>query len=359
MLECYVSCGVSRRALLVLVGAFLCGMKLSTDFYLLYSSSPKVGAVDYTGLLLQAMQQELQQAETAIVSETRRTTSMLRRATAGVQDMYRSSNVTNSPYAYAFVIGGCNPDYPSYKGFLYNILVTARLLKQEGSTADVVAFFQLSYRYTAAEVLPDEDIRALKGLNVHIYYIPPSPHESFYETVMNKFRILSLTQYRRVLLMDGDVMPLSNLDYLFQLSDDNKYGPGNSTLKENVVVAGPWEPANAGFFMLAPGEGEYERIRDIIRTREEKVRHMGGVLFDEIEGWGHVIEAPDQWVSRRDRGTNWTFHFAFSDQGLCKFSPFLILPLFCATSSLMRTMLLIFNSVSLDKICQEERFYRL
>lgn len=154
-----------------------------------------------------------------------------------------------SKYAYSFVIGGCNPNKPAYKGFLYNILVATRLLREVGSTADVVAFFQLSYEYQDSTVLPDEDVRALEGLGIRILYIPQSPHESFYETVLNKFRILELTEYRRVLLMDGDVMPVSNLDYLFELSDDNKYGPGNSTLKGNVVVSGPWEPANAGFFL--------------------------------------------------------------------------------------------------------------
>ena len=224
----------------------------------------------------------------------------------------------NSKYAYSFVIGGCNPNKPAYKGFMYNILVATRLLREVGSTADVVAFFQLSYEYHDAEVLPADDVKALEGLGIRIMYIPQSQHESFYETVLNKFRILELTEYRRVLLMDGDVMPVSNLDYLFELSDDNKHGPGNSTLKQNVVVSGPWEPANAGFFMLAPGEGEYDRINQIIDTRQKKASAIvKGVKFNETDGWGHVIEAPDQWVARKQTGRNWDFHFAFSDQGLC------------------------------------------
>lgn len=228
-------------------------------------------------------------------------------------------NQTASPYAYAFVIGGCNPDKPSYKGFVYNILVATRVLRELGSTADVVAFFQLSYQYKRGATLLDEDVKALEGLGIHIQYIPPSPYESFYETVMNKFRILTLTQYKRVILMDGDVMPVANLDYLFELSDDNKFGPGNSTLKENVIVSGPFEPANAGFFMLSPKEGEYDEITEIIHTRQEKAKKIKkGVKFDKVEGWGHKIEAPDQWVSRRGKGTEWDFHFAFSDQGLCK-----------------------------------------
>jgi alpha-N-acetylglucosamine transferase len=91
---------------------------------------------------------------------------------------------------------------------------------------------------------------------------------------MDKFRILQLTQYRRVLLLDGDAMPLANLDYLFQLSDDNKFGPGNSTLESKCGGCSLHEwnrSANAGFFMLTPGEGEYERIQEVsYMPREQK-----------------------------------------------------------------------------------------
>jgi alpha-N-acetylglucosamine transferase len=55
--------------------------------------------------------------------------------------------------------------------------------------------------------------------------------------MLDKFRILGMTEYRRVLFLDGDVVPLVNLDYLFELSD-----PAHTTtptiLMENLVVAG-------------------------------------------------------------------------------------------------------------------------
>lgn len=229
-----------------------------------------------------------------------------------------TNTTTNSKYAYAFVIGGCNPDKPAYRGFVYDILVSTQILRNQGSTADVVAFFQLSVAYKGGTELPLKDAKPLQSLGVHIYYILPSEKESFYEIVMNKFRILTLTQYRRVLFLDGDVMPIGNLDYLFELSDDNKYGPGNSTLKPNLIIAGKSEPANAGFFMLTPGEGEYEQVQDIIRTRETKARALNeSVKFDVLHGWGHAITEPDEWKSRSTRrGRNWNFAFAYSDQWL-------------------------------------------
>jgi hypothetical protein len=113
--------------------------------------------------------------------------------------------------------------------------------------------------------------------------------------------------------MDGDVMPLGNLDYLFSLSVEGK-------LKENLVVAGALEPANGGFFMVQPGG--YDSLQTIIRKREgASLRLSGGYKgyqFDVVRGWGQTIDPPDRWVARRpgERGNNWTFHFAFSDQGL-------------------------------------------
>ena len=227
---------------------------------------------------------------------------------------YPFDNNAQSKYAYAVVIGGCNPVDPAYLGFLYNVLVSTRVLRDEGSKADFVLFVQMAYQ-SPTDRLPAHETRMLEAMSVHIRYLPKSEQESFYETVLNKFQILDLTEYRRVLLMDGDVMPLVNLDYMFRLSD----GP-DAVWKENVVINGPWEPANAGFFILEPGPGRLDHIRRIIAKREEDAEHLlSPDKFDEVNGWGHVIKAPDKWVGRNEEGTNWTFNFAYSDQGLCKY----------------------------------------
>lgn len=215
----------------------------------------------------------------------------------------------SSRYAYAFVIGGCDPDNQRYHGFFYNVLVSANILREEGSKSDVVLFVQMAYA-SSMETLPNLEQELLEKLNIKVRYIPKVMHESFYDTVLNKFRILTLTQYRRVLLLDADCMPLGNLDYLFEFAD----GPSEtSVLKENVVISGPWEPANAGLFMLKPRLGDFEKIHTIVNWRELRGSH-----FDEKIGWGHVITPPDKWTSRNTEGTLWNFHFAFSDQGLCK-----------------------------------------
>jgi hypothetical protein len=111
--------------------------------------------------------------------------------------------------------------------------------------------------------------------------------------------------------MDGDVMPNTSLDYLFEMSDGE-----NATLKENLVTAGKIEPANAGFFMVAPKKGDLEQINSIIQEQEVKAKALPYPFFDSVEGWGHVIQPDDRWEALNDHGKNWTFWSAFSDQGL-------------------------------------------
>jgi hypothetical protein len=144
-----------------------------------------------------------------------------------------------SPFAYGFVIGGCDPKRPAtYQNYLFNIAIAAHILRERGSTADVVALFQVSKTAETQELLP-QDLKILHGLGVYVYYIPQQTHgkQSFYRTQLDKFRILGLSQYERILFMDGDVMPLANLDYLLEMSASGK-------LKDNVVLQGIHEPAN-------------------------------------------------------------------------------------------------------------------
>ena len=215
---------------------------------------------------------------------------------------------SNGRFAYSFVIGGCNADEPSrYRGYVYNILVATRMLRNLGSTADVVAFFQISSKVKNAtsSSLPYADLRPLKALGVKIRYIPPSPSESFYEANMNKFQILCMTEYDRIIFLDGDVLPLTNLDYLFRLSMEG-------VLKQNLVIAAPASPANGVFFMLKPASGDLELVQKIIRERERKP-------FDPVQGYGHAIVPPDKWVTRKSEGTRFDFYGGNADQGLCKY----------------------------------------
>ena len=100
--------------------------------------------------------------------------------------------------------------------------------------------------------------------------------------MMEKFRILQLTDYSRVMYLDYDVMPTCNLDYLFDLSDplsESTVRSRNTTnsrldisfrLKENVIVAYRREPSSGGIFILKPNATDYNDIQRIINEKEAR-----------------------------------------------------------------------------------------
>ncbi|KAL7563032.1 hypothetical protein ACA910_013553 [Epithemia clementina (nom. ined.)] len=235
---------------------------------------------------------------------------------ASIQSNMTSSS-PSSKFAYVFLIGGCNPQQPSgYRGFVYNVLVATRMLRQRGAQADIVALFQISQKSSDTE-LPEQDARPLEALGVKVRYLTKETGiEDYYQLQFRKFDVLALTEYRRVLFLDGDIMPLGNLDYFFQLSGGGEDGEhASAMLKENVMIAGPLAPANGGFFLITPSAGRLEQVQDILDRRRSGFVD-GKPHFDIVQGWGHAIEPPDKWVARNGEGRNWTFYAASGDQGL-------------------------------------------
>ena len=96
---------------------------------------------------------------------------------------------------------------------------------------------------------------------------------------MDKFEILDLVQYSRVLFLDSDIMPFCNLDYLFHLSDWS-----NAVLKDNLVFAWRNEPANGGIFMLKPNHTDYLNIKEI--QRNQLILNKGRQFFKKKVGVG-------------------------------------------------------------------------
>ena len=215
-------------------------------------------------------------------------------------------NGTIPRYAIAFFVGGCDHQHPSYRSYLYNILVAVRILRNRCSKAEFIVFFQFSATSEASS-LPEAETRWLREMNISIRYIPKQLKDNFYRSQLEKFRILGLTQYSRVLFMDADVMPLGNLDYLFYLSE-------TGVLKSNVVFKGKYEPASGDFFILKPGN--LEQLNGIIEKREQEALDSPFPHFDKRRGWGHTIQPPDEWNAKFAQGKEWTFPAAFADQGL-------------------------------------------
>jgi hypothetical protein len=221
--------------------------------------------------------------------------------------------IVTSPYAYAFLLAGCDPTQPSYRGFLFNILIaTDRLRRELKSSADVIVLVRLASG-TNLTRLPAQEEGWLNAVGAKVLYLPTATAatEGFSSVQMLKFHVLRLVQYQRVLYIDSDILPLCNLDYLFDLSI-------KGVLRENLIVAWTKEPANGGFFMLQPDMGAFEKLQVTIARQRESARHLPAPHFDQRDGWGHAMTSDDPWTSfmRQRSGYRWNFYAAYTDQGL-------------------------------------------
>lgn len=218
----------------------------------------------------------------------------------------KSSNKNESPglYAYAYLLGNYHSDNQMSRNYLYSIMVSAFLLRKLGAVNDMILYVIMDYKESNDIALPLPKLRTLQRLGVQIQYLPRDPHLNYYRMQLQKFRILGLTKYRKVLFLDADVMPMVNLDFLFEYADQDS---DHQVFEPNFVVNGLQSPANGGFFLLTPHNGDLEAVNQLIHERES-------AEFDPAAGWGHV--GPTDWSSETNNGTLWDFNGAWSDQGL-------------------------------------------
>ena len=230
-----------------------------------------------------------------------------------------ASSTVRRNWAYAFLVAGVDPSKPElYRGFLYNIFVSSYILHIKGSRATIVVLIQMSC-LSKHRTLPQFDVDLLKAANITIRYLPKfrsAKSEHFYAVTLEKFRVLELDEYSRVLFLDSDVMPMCSLDYLFELSEP-EHKNQRSLLKENVVLAWKDEPAHAALFMMRPSRADYEELQHVIRKKEEKALALPYPHWNEVEGWGHNFSDTDDWRSpMKAHGMKWDWHAVIADQGL-------------------------------------------
>lgn len=240
-------------------------------------------------------------------------------------------------WAYAFLLAGCSDENPGYRGFLAGIVVAARRFQTLGSKADVLVMVQMSTSTPDRRLPPDEE-HLLRTMNVRIQYLPKmrsSIHESFYATVQEKFRILTLIEYSRIIFMDADLMPRCNLDYLFELSEPEQHEeeeanwahqtqppPPPPLLKQTLILSWQQEAANAGFFMMTPNLDDWQSLQRAVRRKEERALRLPWPHWEEDVGWGHRIVPPDYWRgSNGTKLTKWNWFSVHSDQGLLYYWP--------------------------------------
>jgi hypothetical protein len=81
-------------------------------------------------------------------------------------------------------------------------------------------------------------------------------------------KIVSFTDYKRVMFMDGDMIPMTNLDYYFHLSDP-ECTDLPTELKSNFIMASKGEPCNTGMFMVTPSKEAFDDYIGILKISSQ------------------------------------------------------------------------------------------
>jgi hypothetical protein len=230
----------------------------------------------------------------------------------GVEEESNSSWSSSKPqpgrFAYVFVVSGCNQN--SCLGYILNILVASSVFQAHKSTADVVLKVQMARAETAPR-LPEQHEKWLSDAGVKLQYFNSGLRSTNFGLAnLQKFRILNMIEYDRVLFLDADVMPLCSMDYMFHESYKK-----DGLFQEQVTVAGAKAPAAGSMFLVTPKAGEYEKLMDLVRQHRQ--RSANSSVFDPKIGWGHEIQPPDSWNALiKQNITTWDFYGASADQGL-------------------------------------------
>ena len=222
----------------------------------------------------------------------------------------------SSDYAYTWVLGGIHEDKPSYKGLCGQFWSLEISPEGRFRRRDFWVYARLSPNSTLDD-LSDEEKQIFRALDVNVILLDKPKKESFAQVVYDKFLTINMTDYKRVMFLDGDMMPMTNLDYIFHLSDPD-YQDTPTLLRPNFIMATRGEPCNTGVFMVEPSLQNFQKYLGVVRRQHQSAKKLPYPHFDWEKGWGHSFkETRDFWESVNMKGKQqWRWHASHSDQGL-------------------------------------------
>merc|ERR1711907_820419 len=125
------------------------------------------------------------------------------------------------------------------------------------------------------------------------------------------------TEYRKVIFLDADIMPVANMDYVFRLSDENENNDAAPLLRPNLILATRGEPCNTAMFLVTPNATCYKNLQEAIVRKHRDGRLLPYPHFDRKIGWGwNFLSMNMTWEAINDKGRRWSWHAVHSDQGL-------------------------------------------
>eukprot|EP01041_Mallomonas_annulata_P009407 gene9407-19521_t len=200
-------------------------------------------------------------------------------------------------FAYVTLLHGIDSTF-RYRGFLYNTLIMKQALSKLGSTADFIALVGFRENEMNATNIYYEDLQLLLANNVQIFYLPrliDASKVTFAEMALLKVLPWSFIQYDRIQYLDGDVMPIKNMDCYFKL-DINTFNSGSAS------------PLNSGWYLAIPNVQNFE----ILKTKAiGRLQNKWNIKT----GWGEIM--PNGLTFRDGRPViGWNFNGASLDQGL-------------------------------------------
>lgn len=234
----------------------------------------------------------------------------------------------SSPNAYVTLMHGIDESF-RYRGFLYNVIVMKKLLIDKfKSSADFVLMIGFTFNEARAVAHPDIqadlDMLISHGIKVlRLSRLVPGDGEKvgFAEMALLKITPWTLTQYRRLQYLDGDVMPSESLDSYFTMKI-GLFGSKTAVEELNSFSSGAASPVNSGWFLCSPSVEVYRDLRQLAVNRLTS-------SWDRAVGWGTPIDTYSPVLmrpwERHSVVKEWEFNGASLDQGLFLYY-FVLLP---------------------------------
>ncbi|ONK64362.1 uncharacterized protein A4U43_C07F25020 [Asparagus officinalis] len=131
----------------------------------------------------------------------------------------------------------------SSSSYVCGAIVLAQSILKSGSTRDLILLH---------DSIPDSSLQALSaaGWKLHPITRIRNPHarrNTYNEYNYSKLRLWQLTDYKKIIFVDSDLLILRNIDFLFQLPEISAAGNHDSIFNSGVMLI---EPSNCTFKVL-------------------------------------------------------------------------------------------------------------